>query len=109
MLNIPSQLIGEAVITSPKGGTWSSEKRTVIWQVSSLEVGKKAQLHAQFELHQAIANVDDLSFPVTVRCHGLYSQLSDLKVRVRDAGGEKPVDVSMKLARRFRVSHEEKD
>ena len=109
MLDVPSIVIGETVITSPKGGTWNSEKRTISWRISELDIGAKTQLHARFELYRAIAKAEELSFPVTVRYQGLYSQLSDLNVRVSDAGGERPVDVSMKLARRFRVTHREND
>lgn len=109
VMNIPSSITLDA--TTPKGGKFDSDQSTVSWNIPKLNAGEKIQLHAYFQ------NPDDeppdlSSLPVSVRCFGLYSQLSDIQVRLRDAAAVNAVDsprldFKMKLARRFRVLHQE--
>lgn len=96
---------GESLLTQPAGGVWDADQRAVVWCVSELGSGEKFQLQARFEV--ANASGSQLHFPVTVRCQCLFAQLSDVELEVRDVP-QHATDVSMKIARRFRLSHREK-
>jgi hypothetical protein len=108
VMNVPDLVVGETLMTQPSGGVWDESRRSVIWCVSELGGGEKFQLQAAFDLEDADAASDELCFPVMVRCQCLFSQLSDVEVEVRDIPGEFPAEISMKIARRFRLSHREK-
>lgn len=109
IMNIPSSITLDA--TTPKGGKFNPDQSTVSWSIPKLNVGEKIQLHAYFQLLAEDGHPALSSLPVVVRCFGLYSQLSDIQVRLRDAATSNvdspPLDFKMKLARRFRVLHQE--
>jgi len=109
IMAVPPTVRGETLITSPPGGVWDPEKRSVLWCVAELGEGEKFQLQAQFEMDQeAEASDGKPSFPVLVRSQCMYAQLSDVELEVGDVPELWPADVSMKLARRFRLSHRER-
>mmetsp|Transcript_22305 Transcript_22305/g.34077 ORF Transcript_22305/g.34077 Transcript_22305/m.34077 type:complete len:113 (+) Transcript_22305:1439-1777(+) len=110
---VPPEVRGETLTTSPPGGVWNANKRSVLWCVSELGDGEKFQLQAQFEMdtppEQALwQEREKPKFPVLVRCQCMYAQLSDIELEVLDVTEVMPADVTMKLARRFRLSHREK-
>lgn len=111
VMGVPSEVKGETLITSPAGGVWNAAKRSVVWCVAELGDGEKFQLIAQFDVDAdklAASETDKPRFPVLVRCQCMYSQLSDVELEVSDIPEIFPADVSMKLARRFRLSHRER-
>ena len=110
IMAVPPTVNGESLITSPPGGVWDPEKRSVLWCVSELGEGEKFQLQAQFEMdEQTHANeASKPMFPVVVRSQCMYAQLSDVEVEVGDVPELWPAEVAMKLARRFRLSHRER-
>lgn len=100
---------GETLATQPAGGVWDESKSTVIWCVSELGSGEKFQLQARFEMENDAVAANELNFPVLVRCLCLNSQLSDIDFEVIDNPDEFPAEFAMKLARRYRLSHREKN
>ena len=76
--------------------------------VSELGGGEKFQLQARFETVDADVTSNELHFPVMVRCQCLFAQLSDIELEVRDIPELYPAEMTMKVARRFRLSHREK-
>lgn len=118
IMAVPSTVKGETLTTSPSGGVWNASKRSVLWCVAELGDGEKFQLQAQFEMDKD-ARLEDgdtntkkgkslPSFPVLVRCQCMYAQLSAVKLDVGNLSDAFPANISMKLARRFRLSHREK-
>lgn len=108
MMNTPDVLLGKTLVTQPEGGVWDEAKRSVIWCVSELGSGEKFQLQARLQMTDSSITADDLSFPVMVRCQCLFAQLSDIELEVRDIPEVAPAEMTMKVARRFRLSHREK-
>ena len=108
IMNVPDLVVGETIVTQPPGGVWDEAKSSAIWCVSELGGGEKFQLQAAFDLVDDEVALEELSFPVMVRCQCLFSQLSDLEIEVRDVQDVAPAEMSMKIARRFRLSHREK-
>lgn len=110
IMMVPDNVIGESVITQPVGGVFNAAKKSVIWCVSQLGSGEKFQLHAQFKLDKPLEKFGQgPSFPILVRCQSLYTQLSGIEVDCEDEPKGFPADVQTKVARRFRVSHRERD
>lgn len=108
IMSTPDVVIGETLLTQPTGGVWDEEKRGVVWCVSELGGGEKFQLQARFETIKNRVSKDALQFPVTVRCQCLFAQLSDIEMEVRDMPDKYSAEMTMKVARRFRLSHREK-
>jgi hypothetical protein len=110
-MGVPPDIRGDSLTTSPSGGVWNAAKRSVIWCVAELGHGEKFQLQAQFEIDpERVAELEreKPSFPVLVRCQCMYAQLSDIRLHATDIPEVFPAEVSMKLARRFRLSHRER-
>lgn len=109
---------------APEGGVWHPQKKSVVWRVSELGRGEKFQLQAQFELFpdssSALAvnsgsgessSAEKLTFPVLVRCQCMHAQLSDVSFSVYSSSSSparQTTDLSMRLTKRFRLSHREK-
>ena len=108
VMDVPDLVVGETLMTQPAGGVWDESKDCVLWCVSELGGGEKFQLQARFETVDETVVSDDLLFPVTVRCQCLFAQLSDLELELRDIPEVYPAEMTMKVARRFRLSHREK-
>jgi hypothetical protein len=108
IMGVPPVVRGESLTTSPPGGVWNASKRSVIWCVSELGGGEKFQLQARFEIDTDAPADDKPKFPVLVRCQCMYAQLSDVEVEIKDIPEAFVADVTMKLARRFRLSHRER-
>ena len=109
VMGIPHTIRGETLATQPPGGVWDESKSSVIWCVSELGSGEKFQLQARFELgSNPLPAVEDLNFPILVRCQCLYVQLSDIEFEVHERPEAYPAEISMKIARRFRLSHRER-
>lgn len=106
IMGVPNEVRGETLTTSPAGGVWNSSRKSVIWCVAELGDGEKFQLQAQFETNEGIK--DRPKFPVMVRCQCMYAQLSDIELEVADIPEVLPAEVTMRLARRFRLSHRER-
>jgi hypothetical protein len=110
-MGVPEDVLGESLATQPAGGVWNASKRCVTWCVEELGEGEKFQLQARFQIQDNApydANGDKPSFPVLVRCQCLFAQLSDIELVIRDIPEVYPADVTMKIARRFRLSHRER-
>jgi hypothetical protein len=112
IMGVANEIRGASLVTQPAGGVWNASKRSVIWCVSELGDGEKFQLQARFEMDpESTAAKDEQEipkFPVLVRCQCMYAQLSDVEVAVRDIPELQPAEVAMKVARRFRLSHQER-
>jgi len=111
IMSVPSEVRGESLSTHPPGGVWNAVKRSVIWCVAELGDGEKFQLQAQFELDEEkikTAEAEKPKFPVLVRCQCMYAQLSGIELEVADIPDVFPAEVTMKLARRFRLMHRER-
>lgn len=109
IMGVPDDLRGDTLVTQPAGGVWNEAKRSVIWCVSELGSGEKFQLQARFEAERSFDPDDEKpKFPVLVRCQCLFAQLSSVELEVKDIPERFPADVTMKLARRFRLSHRER-
>jgi hypothetical protein len=112
IMGVANDIRGATLVTLPAGGVWNASKRSVIWCVSELGDGEKFQLQARFEIDPDSTSAKDEQevpkFPVLVRCQCMYAQLSDVEVAVRDIPDLQPAEVSMKVARRFRLSHQER-
>eukprot|EP00547_Thalassionema_nitzschioides_P002306 CAMPEP_0194222244 /NCGR_PEP_ID=MMETSP0156-20130528/32449_1 /TAXON_ID=33649 /ORGANISM="Thalassionema nitzschioides, Strain L26-B" /LENGTH=741 /DNA_ID=CAMNT_0038952951 /DNA_START=139 /DNA_END=2364 /DNA_ORIENTATION=- len=110
IMGVPLEVRGESVTTHPPGGVWNAAKRSVIWCVAELGEGEKFQLQAQFELDLDVmtAEKDKPKFPVLVRCQCMYAQLSDIELEVAEIPDVCPAEVTLKLARRFRLMHRER-
>ena len=110
VMGVPHTIRGESLATQPPGGVWDESKSSVIWCVSELGSGEKFQLQARFDLDDTPPlEAEELNFPVLVRCQCLYVQLSDIEFEVRERPEAYPAEVSMKIARRFRLSHRERN
>lgn len=111
IMGVPDEVNGESLVTQPAGGVWNESKRSVIWCVSELGGGEKFQLQARFELVGELSSNPENEkpmFPVLVRCQCLFAQLSGVELEVRDIPDVFPAEISMKLARRFRLVHRER-
>ena len=108
IMSVPELLVGQSLLTQPPGGVWDESKRSVIWCVSELGGGEKFQLQAAFDTVDDEVRSEELGFAVMVRCQCLFAQLSDIELEVRDIPEVLPAEMSMKIARRFRLSHREK-
>lgn len=111
IMGVPEEVVGESLVTHPEGGVWNESKRSVIWCVSELGSGEKFQLQGHFQMEDGFipqSEEDKPKFPVLVRCQCLFAQLSDVELEVSDIADVYPADVTMKLARRFRLSHRER-
>lgn len=104
-MGVPDDVVGESLVTQPAGGVWEESKKSVIWCVSELGEGEKFQLQVRFEMASDNPAPD---FPVLVRAQCLFSQLSDIELEVTDIPDVYPADISVKLARRFRLAHRER-
>lgn len=109
VMGVSSKVKGDTIATQPPGGVWDEVKSSVVWCVSELGTGEKFQLQARFELMEASFSVDELSFPVLVRCQCLYVQLSDVEFETIDRQDVFPAEIATKVARRFRLSHRERN
>jgi len=109
-MTVPPSLRGETVTTAPAGGVWDSAKHGVLWCVAELGAGEKFQLQAQFEISDENLGVESQKpdFPVLVRCHCMNTQLSQIELDVSCIEDSIQPDVTIKLTRRFRLSHREK-
>lgn len=110
-MGVPLEVKGETLVTTPAGGVWNAAKRSVIWCVAELGDGEKFQLQAEFEMNpesNPLPPGTKPKFPVLVRCQCMYAQLSDVEMEVSDIADVFPADVTMKMARRFRLSHRER-
>ena len=111
IMGVPEDILGETLVTQPAGGVWNDAKRCVTWCVEELVEGEKFQLQARFQLSPN-ARYDQTGekpmFPVLARCQCLFAQLSDLELEIRDIPEIYAADVTMKIARRFRLSHRER-
>ena len=105
---VPTNVIGETLVTQPVGGVYNPSRRSVIWCVSQLGAGEKFQLHANFRMEGKVKG-EKPSFPILVRCQSLYAHLSGIVVECEDEPKGFPADVNTKVARRFRVSHRERE
>lgn len=114
IMGVTTEICGETLVTQPVGGVWNAAKRSVIWCVSELGDGEKFQLQAKFDMSPDYPFDDENSlaippkFPVLVRCQCMLAQLSDVEVDVRDIPEIFPAEVTMRVARRFRLSHQER-
>jgi len=109
IMGVANDIKGETLVTQPAGGVWNASKRSVIWCVSELGDGEKFQLQARFEMDpDSEAGEGVPKFPVLVRCQCMYAQLSDVEVAAQDLPDAYPAEVAMKVARRFRLSHQER-
>jgi len=109
IMGVPPKVRGESLSTHPPGGVWNEAKRSVIWCVAELGNGEKFQLQAQFELDEEIIETTEKpKFPVLVRCQCMHAQLSDISLEVADIPDVFPAEVTLKLARRFRLMHRER-
>lgn len=110
---VPQSVRGETLVTSPSGGIWNAEKRSVLWRVAELGDGEKFQLQAQFETFSEEEcnslgfDTSPLSFPVLVRCQCVHRQLSEINVKAYETSMEFLAEIPMKFSRRFRLSHRE--
>jgi Muniscin C-terminal mu homology domain len=110
VMGVPDSVNGETLQTQPAGGVWDGSKSSVIWCVSELGRGEKFQLQARFATeNEDPVPPEDLNFPVLVRCQCLHVQLSDIEFDVKDAASEFPAETMMKVARRYRLSHRERN
>ena len=108
IMGVANDIKGETLVTQPAGGVWNASKRSVIWCVSELGDGEKFQLQARFEIDSENAGEEVPKFPVLVRCQCMGSQLSDVSVAARDQADVFPAEVATKVARRYRLSHQER-
>ena len=110
-MGVPDNVMGETLVTQPSGGVWEKSKSSVIWCVSELGSGEKFQLQARFEVVSSgnDPSLNDLHFPVLVRCQCLHVQLSAIEFHVQDIPDVAPTEIQMNIARRFRLSHREKN
>mmetsp|Transcript_24003 Transcript_24003/g.66636 ORF Transcript_24003/g.66636 Transcript_24003/m.66636 type:complete len:704 (+) Transcript_24003:189-2300(+) len=111
IMGVPDDIEGETLVTQPAGGVWNDAKRCVTWCVEELAEGEKFQLQARFQMAPGAPydqNGEKPMFPVLVRCQCLFAQLSDLELEIREIPEIYPADVTMKIARRFRLSHRER-
>lgn len=108
IMGVPEEVYGETLVTQPAGGVWNESKRSVIWVVPELGEGEKFQLQARFDMEERDTDTEKPKFPVLVRCQCLFVQLSDVELEVMDLPDVAPAEVSMKVARRFRLSHRER-
>lgn len=109
VMGVPEKVRGESLTTQPPGGVWDEGKSSVIWCVSELGSGEKFQLQARFDMLKVETSTSELNFPVLVRCQCLFAQLSAVEVEVRDLSDVAPSDITTKIARRYRLSHREKN
>lgn len=109
VMGVPEQVNGESLVTQPHGGVWDASKSSVIWCVSELGSGEKFQLQAKFEMPVRETPTNELNFPVLVRCQCLFAQLSSVEIEIRDMSESVSADLTMKVARRYRLSHREKN
>lgn len=109
VMGVPENVRGESLATQPAGGVWDKSKSTVIWCVSELGNGEKFQLQARFEMRSGEIPSNNLNFPVLVRCQCLHVQLSDIEFEARENPDEFPAELTTKVARRYRLSHREKN
>jgi hypothetical protein len=108
-MGVPDEVIGESLMTQPAGGVWEESKKSVIWCVSELGEGEKFQLQVRFEMVNGIADASvKPDFPVLVRSQCLFAQLSDIELEVSEIPDSHPAEISMKLARRYRLAHRER-
>lgn len=75
LMVLPSDVDGEKVTMSRKGGIWDEMKRTLIWNIQKLEPGEILDIQAQFRFIRGampIPGIGDESsrFPVLARCNG---------------------------------------
>jgi Muniscin C-terminal mu homology domain len=111
MMGVPDHVQGETLQTQPPGGVWDPSKSSVLWCVSELGSGEKFQLQARFNTTVAVGGLiaaAQLHFPVLVRCQCLQTQLSEITLVVKD-NDVFPAELTTKVARRYRVSHREKN
>lgn len=111
IMGVPDDVEGESLVTQPAGGVWNDARRCVTWCVEELAEGEKFQLQARFQMAQGAPydkTGENPLFPVLVRCQCLFAQLSDLELEIREIPEIYPADVTMKIARRFRLSHRER-
>lgn len=113
IMSVPDGVRGETLQCNPPGGVWNDTKRVVLWCVSELGGGEKFQLQSIFEIDDSILNggenivPDKLEFPVLARCQCSDALLSDVSFHVTDISDSFPAEVSLTVARQFRVSHKE--
>lgn len=111
IMGVPDDIEGETLVTQPAGGVWNDARRCVTWCVEELAEGEKFQLQARFQMAPNATyeqSGEKPMFPVLVRCQCLFAQLSDLELEIREIPEIFPADVTMKIARRFRLSHRER-
>jgi hypothetical protein len=111
MMGVPDHVLGETLQTQPPGGVWDPTKSSVLWCVSELGSGEKFQLQARFNTNVVggMTTAAQLHFPVLVRCQCLQTQLSEITLLVKDRPDVFPAELTSKVARRYRVSHREKN
>lgn len=108
VMGVPEKVRGETLATQPAGGVWDQPKSSVIWCVSELGGGEKFQLQARFATVGDVP-ASELTFPVLVRCQCLHQQLSDIEFDVKENSDIFNADVVMKVSKRYRLSHREKN
>jgi hypothetical protein len=109
MMAVPDTVIGESLTTQPSGGLWDESKASVIWCVAELGSGEKFQLQTRFDMKPDAAPSSELFFPVLVRSQCLSSQLSAIQIEVKNSSNTNQPEISTKIARRYRLSHRERN
>jgi hypothetical protein len=104
-LAVPEKVDGASVEVVRGEGTWDGLKRMVKWKISKLERGESLMVAIQGQLWTTpTEGVDDIHFPVLVRCTSTVDQISDLNITAIEADGF-PSSVSYTKTNAFRLLH----
>lgn len=105
---VPSQLDGESMTISRKGAMWDAMKRTVVLSIPKIENGGIIVVKIRFETVPPfeVTGVDDLLFPVLVRCGGRIGTLNSIDINISGACGKKSKSsLALVLRKFYRLFH----
>jgi hypothetical protein len=100
LMIVPSDVDGDKVTMSRKGGVWDEMKRSLVWNIQQLEPGEIVDIQTQFKCIKGAISTpgigDEYSrFPVLARCSGsaAFSRV-DLNTEYTQEGST-PVELTM--------------
>jgi len=108
LMAVPSQLDGESMTISRKGAMWDAMKRTVVLSIPKIENGGIIVVKIRFETVPPfeVTGVDDLLFPVLVRCGGRIGTLNSIDINISGACGKKSKSsLALVLRKFYRLFH----
>lgn len=101
---VPERVDGESIEILHGDGEYDKLKRMIKWKLPILNKGESFMVSAQGQLWKAREGVEDIRFPVLMRCRSSADQISSVSFEAVEADGY-PSALTANMTRSFRLLH----